>query len=181
MLKSTKRQTESLSFCIMGILTQTLVQASVMIVFSTIVSAQAPRPNARGGRNTISVLPIANGSAVDVPILQPADPGTPIFEAKMIEPCSDEFRTIDGTCTNLRDRLWGSSSRPQLLPNGVSSAKIALDDLPSAREISNVICKQSKDVPSRRKLSELLTYFGQVRVVAILLVIILPGSYSLIL
>lgn len=76
--------------------------------------------------------------------------------------CSSEFRTFDGTCTNAANPFFGSVDRPQLLPDGVSSTVIARDDLPSAREISNAVLAQSQDMFSRRRLNELVTFFGQV-------------------
>lgn len=138
---------------------------SLAILLIAQVSAQAPRRNARGRRRTRRVRASRNGGtqAVEIPILQAVEPGTPVFEAILAAPCSNDFRTIDGTCTNLRDRLLGSTLRPQLLPNGVSSATITRNDLPSARDISNAICKQTQDVFSSRGLSELFTFFGQVR------------------
>lgn len=145
--------------------TRALTVTCLILLFAIQVSAQAPRRNARSRRRRRArIRTRRNGRFrnVEVDILTAADPGTELFDAKLAETCSSEFRTIDGTCTNNRDRLWGSSLRPQLLPGGVSSATVARGDLPSARAVSNVICKQSQDVFCRRGLSELLTFFGQV-------------------
>lgn len=76
--------------------------------------------------------------------------------------CPADFRTFDGICTNLANPLFGSINRPQLLPDGVSSTEFSRGDLPSARAISNAVLTQSKDVFSRRRLNELVTFFGQV-------------------
>lgn len=134
------------------------VFALVALLLSAHVLAQAPRAN---GGDTQAEIVTANNEVVEFAALAPVDPGTAAFMAKLEEECGNDFRNIDGSCTNKANRLWGSANRPQLLPDGVSNTVFPNTDLPSARLVSNLVCKQSKDKFSRRGLSEMVTFFGQ--------------------
>lgn len=110
-----------------------------------LIYSQAPRPN--GGGNEL---------------LDPVEPGEEEFEEREEEKCKDAFRTFDGTCTNKRHKLWASAGRPHYSYFRDHTSKTpAGQDLPSARYISNVLSKQVGNVYNRRRISELLTFFGQ--------------------
>lgn len=67
-------------------------------------------------------------------------------------------QTYDGTCNNLANPSWGSARTPFRL---VSDTRDHDSDLPNPRTISNRVCKEPWPVPNRRRLSELVTFFGQ--------------------
>ncbi|KAG7153626.1 Chorion peroxidase-like 1 [Homarus americanus] len=66
-------------------------------------------------------------------------------------PCNpaSKYRSVDGTCNNLKNPTWGASFTPfrRALPadygDGVSSLRVASDggELPSARQVSNTVHK----------------------------------------
>lgn len=76
-----------------------------------------------------------------------------------------EFRTLDGTCSNLGSplrQLWGSTGRPHFTYfKGLSSTVPKGEGLPSARLVSNMLCKQSSDLFDSRSLNDMTTFFGQ--------------------
>lgn len=76
--------------------------------------------------------------------------------------CNPTWRRYSGLCTNNLFTLWGSAGRPHLsLAPLHSSAVPAGADLPSARLISNALCRQTKDIYNRRRLNEMTVFFGQ--------------------
>lgn len=120
----------------------------VFLVFYLMLSlalAQAPRPNGAGTESLDSV-----------------DPGENEYEEREEEPCHNDFRSFDGTCTNTRHKTWASAGRPHYsyFP-GRSSKDPSGYQLHSPRYISNVLCSQAGNIYSKRGLNELLTFFGQ--------------------
>jgi peroxidase len=73
--------------------------------------------------------------------------------------------SVDGTGNNLTNIEWGSTNENLLrlasaqYSDGISSP--AGDDLPSAREISNLLAAQSEDIISDRDLSAFIYAWGQ--------------------
>lgn len=80
--------------------------------------------------------------------------------ASPISPCRNHHyvQTYDGRCNNLEFSDWGSAHTPFRL---VAGTRQAGSDLPSARVISNKLCREPWSVPNRRRVSELVTFFGQ--------------------
>lgn len=109
---------------------------------------------------SIAQPPVANDG--EFIFLQPLNPGSFGFKRRQRAPCQDKYRAIDGVCTNKRNKLWGSTRRPQFSYISFwSSETPAGSHLKSAREISNILCKQDQDQPNARRLTEFLTFFGQ--------------------
>lgn len=112
------------------------------------VSAQQPKPN-----------------GADSDKLRPVQPESPIFKIREKRGCSLDFRTFDGSCTNLgapARKLWASTNRPQFSYFiGRDTEDPRGSTLPSARVVSNAIFKSSRDVFDKRGLNELATFFGQ--------------------
>lgn len=107
--------------------------------------AQGVRPNGRGSFN-----------------LKPLKPGSPQFRNKKKTSCTQSFRSLDGTCTNSKNPLWGSAGTPLYsYSRNPSSNSGSYNNLPSARLISNIVCSQNDDVLNDRSLSELVVFFGQ--------------------
>lgn len=107
--------------------------------------AQSARRNGRGSKD-----------------LDPVEPGTPEFRLRKRAPCHQIYRTLDGSCTNIMNKMWGSSGTPLFSYIHGHSNKIATgSDLPSARFISNVVCSQNDNVFNSRGLNEFLVFFGQ--------------------
>lgn len=125
----------SVRYCL---LTLTLITS----LFS-VSRGQAGRPN---GRDTLPLKP-----------LPPGDDG-----GDKNEVCSKTIRTLDGRCNNPKKKEWGAIRQPLFsYTRGFSSKKPTGGDLKSARMISNMISKQNGDVLNRRRLSEMVTFFGQ--------------------
>lgn len=79
-------------------------------------------------------------------------------------PESQEFRMIDGSCNNERNIRWGATNRGQLVSWPCPGSDPVGQDRPSPRHISNIVCNQEdNDIPNERRMSEFVTYFGQVR------------------
>lgn len=117
-----------------------------LLLFAS-VHAQPPRGNGIGGI-----------------FLDPVDPGDFRFRLRLRERCINDYRTIDGSCTNSeqRKKLWGSAGRPHFSYFFFSSsATPAGQGLPSPRYISNIISKQHIDVPNSKGLTEFFVFFGQ--------------------
>lgn len=117
----------------------------------------------------IAVLCIVSGSAQSIEDdgnglqnLDPVEPGTQIFRRRMRSECVDNFRTLDGSCTNEAFKMQGSSGTPlfSYIP-GHSSRRGTESGLPSARLVSNIVCSQNDDVFNDRDLSEFVVFFGQ--------------------
>lgn len=90
-------------------------------------------------------------------------PGTSVFDnLNDTIRCNNRFRTFDGTCTNKRFKLAGAAGTAAFAYDPfLSSDNPTGDILSSPRFISNVLCTQTGDIPSQRRLNELVTYFGQ--------------------
>ncbi|XP_053373788.1 chorion peroxidase-like [Mercenaria mercenaria] len=80
-----------------------------------------------------------------------------------------EYRTIDGSCNNLWNPLWGKSDRVQnrLVRNayddGFDSPRTmgCSGQLPSAREVSNIIHSAGEDMKFDPRLSYMMMQMGQ--------------------
>lgn len=71
------------------------------------------------------------------------------------------YRTLDGACNNRRVTSRGAAGRPfKLLYFRKYSAPTGRNR-PNARVISNAICSEGVPKRNRRKMSELVTFFGQ--------------------
>lgn len=117
-------------------------------VLLSLAFAQAPRDNARQRPQALQ--------------LQAVQPGGFVEEQRVTVRCSPLFRQLDGVCTNPVFKLWGSTGRAQSsLFFTQSSITPTGKGLPSARYISNAVCKQSSDVFNKRNLNELVVFFGQ--------------------
>lgn len=68
-------------------------------------------------------------------------------------------RTHSGFCNNLRKPEWGSTDTQFLVTTPTVDYKNK--KLPNPREISNIVCKETKSIPNRRGMSELVIFFGQ--------------------
>lgn len=98
-----------------------------------------------------------NGDQFDV-----VEPGTPEFKTRKREACPKFIRTLDGTCTNFPNKLWGSAGTPHYsYVHGSTSKEPTGQDLPSPRLVSNVLCSQTSSVLNRRGLTEFVLYFAQ--------------------
>ncbi|XP_060576752.1 myeloperoxidase-like, partial [Ruditapes philippinarum] len=85
--------------------------------------------------------------------------------------CSSEYeyRTIDGSCNNIRNPFWGKSHRAQRrdLPNAYDDAKGSprtigcSGKLPSPRHISNIIHRADDNMVFDERLSYMMMQFGQ--------------------
>lgn len=107
------------------------------------------------------ILPGNEGSDANE-LLQVVQPDGPIAEFRQRLPCGSEFRTINGVCTNSFRKLWGSTGRAHGSLSRFSSSKTPTGrDLPSPREVSNALCKQTVNVFNNRNLNEMLVFFGQ--------------------
>lgn len=117
--------------------------------------------------NLLVIIPFCQGQGAkrngkDHGQLTPVNPGSPRFKKRENSKCNSEFRSLDGTCTNDKQRASGSvgtahysyfSSHSSREPTGM--------DLPSARLISNIVSSQSTEILNKRGLSEFVVYFGQ--------------------
>lgn len=104
----------------------------------------------------------ARGNGFGASVLQPIEPGVPEFRERKTDPCRDDYRTYDGSCNNKRMKLWGSAGLPHFsyLPLRLST-KPKGRNLKSARQISNILSKQTTDIFNSRCLSEFFVFFGQ--------------------
>ncbi|KAI0560087.1 hypothetical protein FGB62_126g010 [Gracilaria domingensis] len=119
--------------------------------------AQAPRDNAAP-----RAPPQAAQAQLFAAQLAPVQPASPVEKNRVSNPCTSFFRTYNGVCTNPIFKLWGSTSRAQSsLFFGHTSKFPTGKGLPSARLISNKVCKQSTDILNDRWLNELVVFFGQ--------------------
>lgn len=103
-----------------------------------------------------------NGGNADQ--FDPVNPGTDVFRARSLGRCPRHYRTYDGSCTNVRHKLWGSAGTPHFSYTHHHSSSIPSGShLPSARYVSNALCAQAYDQQlfNRRRLSEFLVFFGQ--------------------
>lgn len=115
--------------------------ALIAYLFCTTLAQQAQD----NGRGTLNLEPLNPGD----------DGGTPE------EQCTDR-RTVTGRCNNPTHKEWGSARQPLYsYVTGSSSKEPTGADLKSPRLISNILCKQTGNVYSRRGLSEMVTFFGQ--------------------
>lgn len=119
----------------------------LLVVFCTAPTtvAQSARRNGRGSQD-----------------LNPVQPGDPEFRQRKRTPCSDLYRTFDGSCTSVGNKMWGSTGTALYsYLHGHSSKDPTGTDLPSPRLVSNVLCTQNDDVFNARGLSEFVVFFGQ--------------------
>eukprot|EP00177_Eucheuma_denticulatum_P006451 GFKZ01011758.1.p2 GENE.GFKZ01011758.1~~GFKZ01011758.1.p2 ORF type:complete len:616 (+),score=44.25 GFKZ01011758.1:241-1848(+) len=75
-------------------------------------------------------------------------------------PCGAEFRTLNGTCTNGQHPEWTSVGQPHFSYTGTRRGQAA-GGLPSARHVSNVLCRQYRSLGNAHGLTELFVFFGQ--------------------
>lgn len=122
--------------------------ATVVVIFafvSTSSFGQGLRPN---GGNQAQLDAVEQGDAE--------------FKQRTRESCPTYIRTIDGTCTNFPNKIWGSAGTPHYSYIHQSTSTIPTGKgLPSARHISNVLSSQSSNVFNRRGLTEFVLYFAQ--------------------
>lgn len=112
-----------------------------------LLRAQAPRTNGINKR-----------------ALDPVEPGSSQFRERMGRRCTNDFRTLDGTCSSIGSgerQLWGSTNRAHFSYLSRSSTVPTGLNRPSPRFISNELCRQAMESRDERGLSELATYFGQ--------------------
>lgn len=115
----------------------------------------------------VCIIPVATGQSArknggGTEDLNPVQPGDPEFRQRKRTPCSASYRTFDGSCTSVGNKMWGSSGTPVYSYQFRHSSKEPTGtDLPSPRFISNLLCSQNDDVFSSRGLSELVVFFGQ--------------------
>lgn len=69
------------------------------------------------------------------------------------------FRTLDGSCNNLRNIHQGSADTPFHLV--ARTVKHDIKKLPNARVVSNIVCAEASLTRNSRRLSEIATFFGQ--------------------
>src|SRR5262249_42023488 len=93
--------------------------------------------------------------------------GVELLEARCLLSCDplSPFRTIDGTCNNLANPLFGSAGTDlvRLGPANYQDGISALSDngVPGPRVISNAIAAQTVDVINNRHLSDFIYVWGQ--------------------
>lgn len=75
--------------------------------------------------------------------------------------CNKLVRTISGRCTNPSRPSWAQAGTAQGTYFSLSNTQPTGKTLPSARLLSNILCAQTADVPSRARLSELVVFFSQ--------------------
>eukprot|EP00171_Calliarthron_tuberculosum_P009131 IDg9131t1 len=68
-------------------------------------------------------------------------------------------RTHSGFCNNLRKPEWGSTDTQFLITT--PSVTYRNNQYPNPRHISNIVCRETKSIPNRRSMSELVIFFGQ--------------------
>eukprot|EP00178_Gracilaria_changii_P008296 TRINITY_DN25406_c0_g1_i1.p1 TRINITY_DN25406_c0_g1~~TRINITY_DN25406_c0_g1_i1.p1 ORF type:complete len:691 (+),score=124.75 TRINITY_DN25406_c0_g1_i1:27-2075(+) len=144
-------------------MTTALASVLLLALLLALTNAQAPRDNAAPRfQAQADAPPLAASPPQPAPLLAPVQPASAVENARVSNPCTSFFRTFNGVCTNPIFKLWGSTSRAQssLFP-GHSSKIPTGKRLPSARLISNKVCKQSKDILNDRWLNELVVFFGQ--------------------
>lgn len=104
----------------------------------------------------------ARNNGRDAGQLSKVEPGTPKYQRRNTTRCDPDYRELDGTCTNDLLRVHGSVGTAQYSYfDSLSSVNPTGGNLPSARLISNIVSSQSSDVYNDRKMSELITFFGQ--------------------
>ncbi len=74
---------------------------------------------------------------------------------------NNQFRTLDGVCNNIRNPNQGSAQEPQLIIARPRPSLRAGLSRPNPRTISNIVCDEDVPIPNDRKMSELVTFFGQ--------------------
>lgn len=72
---------------------------------------------------------------------------------------SFKYSQLSGFCNNRRNIKWGAIDTPFATISTPFVHNISM--LPSAREVSNVVCAEANQVPNRRGMSEMVTFFGQ--------------------
>lgn len=103
--------------------------------------------------------PQTEGVEGESPVIQP---GSPAANQRERTKCHSNYRRYSGVCTNTKFKLWGSTGRAQGSLNLLHSSKKPVGwRLPSARFISNALCKQSRNIFNNRGLNEIVVFFGQ--------------------
>lgn len=72
-----------------------------------------------------------------------------------------QYRLLSGKCNNLRYSDRGAANSPFLLLSGFLRSDREIQALPDARYLSNTLSTEKKLKPNRRRMSELVTFFGQ--------------------
>ena len=72
-----------------------------------------------------------------------------------------QFRTLNGFCNNLQYPNRGAAGTPFVINSSPLRDPEDMEDLPTARELSNLICEEAKPKPNARGMSELVIFFGQ--------------------
>lgn len=74
---------------------------------------------------------------------------------------SGRFRKPDGSCNHLRRKQLGAADTPFLLLSQRIGPGPSGSDRPNARIISNSVHAETRVIPNRRHMSEMVTFFGQ--------------------
>eukprot|EP00178_Gracilaria_changii_P021190 TRINITY_DN63082_c0_g1_i1.p1 TRINITY_DN63082_c0_g1~~TRINITY_DN63082_c0_g1_i1.p1 ORF type:complete len:560 (-),score=102.72 TRINITY_DN63082_c0_g1_i1:173-1852(-) len=120
-----------------------LLVAAILI---SVVAAQQPFTNTRGkDAASFRALPPRRGPRRTVPDL---------------ECIGLVFRTLTGRCTSRVDATLGEARRAQFSYFDVNSEQFDDDNLPSPREVSNIVIEQEGDTTNSRGLNEMFTFFG---------------------
>ncbi|CDF34200.1 Animal heme peroxidase homologue [Chondrus crispus] len=120
----------------------------LILSFTLFLSALAHHPQ----------LDATDGLETTRQVNRDAPSGAPSFDTV----CNPNFRSFDGTCTNPQHRLLGSKGRAHAsLEDAASSVVPTGADRPSARFVSNALCRQSMDAYNKRGVNELAVFFGQ--------------------
>lgn len=121
-----------------------------ILSFSLLVYGQPPKQ--QGGTDDESLNPI--------------DPGDDEFNERLGRKCKsplDVYRSVEGFCNHRRglSKLWGSTNRPHFSYFNKGNTRPTGRSLPSARDVSNLLCKQNSSVFDERGVAEIGTFFGQ--------------------
>jgi len=74
---------------------------------------------------------------------------------------NSQFRSFSGQCNNLKHPDQGAANTPFLLLSGFLRHSTGRSRLPDARYLSNNLCNEEETIPNKRRMSELVTFFGQ--------------------
>lgn len=76
-------------------------------------------------------------------------------------PASALERTYRGYCNNLQNPQWGSTDTVFHITAPAVEYNATRSKLPNPRVVSNLVSKETKTIPNRRSMSEMVIFFGQ--------------------